>query len=414
MATATAPASTGIGTTAPSPGSQARGAINQQPANASPQTIPFTRASTLATTKDATLLSLAAGYTGQVALQTNAFLENIVMDVQMTGFTGSAAVYTYDAPFNAISVKLDDPAGQNIVTNLTGFALFTMNKYLPDTDCNFDPTLDPNYAIPTTGNFSFRVVVPVEHRRRDAFGALNNSAANARYLLTISTNTSYGANGSAVDPNYIYSTAPSGGTGVINIYLYQQYWTSPPATIISGGQQLPTQQTPSGLGSVAFIRFEQHNEIAGGGTPMVQFNNVGDIISFINFTIRATISSVNNQRDAADWPPEFDFYVNDFQVTAWSTNDFQRAIARFYSLTRGAVATSPTAGRLDAGVFPLFSFAALFDEAANFAPANQYLPTDATTKLQIRGSSWGSTNTNQVLQIHTRLVRPVSGASLYS
>jgi hypothetical protein len=409
-----APASTGIGTTSAAPANLSRSGINQTPANATAQNIPFTRASTLATAKDASLLALAAGATSQVSLQTNAFLENLILDVQAVGGTGSAAVYTNDSPFNAISIKLDDPAGQNIVTTLTGFALFTMNKYLPDTDCNFDPVLDPNYAIPTTGNFSFRVVVPVEVRRRDAFGALNNSAANARYLLTVTTNSSYVANGSANDPNYLFSTAPTGPLTGINVYIYQQYWTSPPASIVSAGQNLPTQQTPTGLGSVAFIRFEQHNEVSGGGSPMIQFNNVGDIITFINFTLRGTLSAVNNQRDAADWPSEFDFFVNDFQVTAWSTNDFQRAIARFYQLTRGAVATAPTAGRIDAGVFPLFSFAALTDQVDNWTMANQYLPTDATTKLQIRNSTWGGTNTNQYLQIHTRLVRPVTGAALYA
>lgn len=410
----TVPANTGIGTNAPAPANLARSGVSQQPAGATANTIPFTRGSTLATTKDASLLSLAAGSTQQVSLQTNAFLENLILDVQMTGFTGTAAVYTYDAPFNAISIKLDDPAGQNIVTTLSGFALYTMNKYLPDTDCNFDPCRDPNYSVPTSGNFSFRVVVPVEHRRRDAFGALNNSAANARYLLTVTTNSSYGANGSAYDPLYIYQTAPSGGAGVLNVYIYQQYWTSPPASIVSAGQSLPVQQTPPGLGSVAFIRYEQHNEVSGGGTPMIQLNNVGDMISFINFTLRGTLSSVNNQRDATDWPPEFDFFVNDFQITAWSTNDWQRAIARFFRLELGGVATSPTAGRLDAGVFPLFQFGALFDRAENFAPASQYLATDATTKLQIRGSAFGSSGTNQYLQVHTRLIRPVSGAALYA
>jgi len=408
-----APASTGIGTTAAAPANLSRSGVNQTPAASTAQNIPFTRASTLATAKDASLLGLVAGATQQISLQTNAFLENLILDVQAVGGTGVAAVYTNDAPFNAISIKLDDPAGQNIVTTLTGFALYTMNKYLPDTDCAFDPTRDPNYAIPTTGNFSFRVVVPVEVRRRDAFGALNNSAANARYLLTVTTNASYVANGAANDPNYIFSTAPTGPLTGINVYVYQQYWTSPPASIVSAGQNLPTQQTPTGLGSVAFIRFEQHNEISGGGSPMIQFNNVGDIITFINFTIRGTLAAVNSQRDPLDWPAEFDFFVNDFQVTAWSLNDLQRAISRFYNYP-GAVTAAPTAGRLDNGVFPLFTFCALTDAVDNWTMANQYLPTDATTKLQIRNSTWGTTATNQVLQIHTRLVRPVTGAALYA
>jgi hypothetical protein len=416
MASTTTPASTGIGTTSAAPANLSRSGVSQQPAGAPAQSIPFTRASTLATAKDASLLGLAAGSTNQISLQTNAFLENLILDVQMVNATGTAAVYTYDAPFNAISIKLDDPAGQNIITTVTGFALYVLNKYLPDTDCNFDPCRDPNYATPTSGNFSFRLVVPVEVRRRDAFGALNNSAANARYLLTVTTNASYGANGSAYDPNYIYQTVPAGGALAINVYVYQQYWTSPPASIVSAGQNLPTQQTPTGLGSVAFVRYERHNEVAGGGSPMIQFNNVGDIITFINFTLRGTLSAVANQRDAADWPAEFDFFVNDFQVTAWSLNDFQRAIARFYNYTTaaGGPAQAPTAGRIDQGVYPMFTFSALTDQADNWVMANQYLPTDATTKLQIRNSTWGTTGTLQYLEIFTRLVRPVSGAALYA
>jgi hypothetical protein len=62
----------------------------------------------------------------------------------------------------------------------------------------------------------------------------------------------------------------------------------------------------------------------------------------------------------------------------------------------------------------MFMLGALFDEAVNFGPANQYIPTDATTKLQVRGSTWGSTGTVQYLEVYSRLIRPVSGAALFS
>jgi hypothetical protein len=48
----------------------------------------------------------------------------------------------------------------------------------------------------------------------------------------------------------------------------------------------------------------------------------------------------------------------------------------------------------------------------NYGPANQYLPTDATTKLQIRGSTWGSNSS--YLEVLTRMIRPVSGTALFS
>ena len=409
------PTSTGIGApgNAPAPANLGRSPMSSQPGNAQ-AAIPFTRGSTLATMKDASV-TFTAGQTQQIGLQTNAFLESLILDVSMTGFTGTAAVYTYDAPFNALaSVKLDDPAGQSIVSPITGFGLYLLNKYLPDTDCSFDPCRDPGYAVPTSGNFQFRLVVPVEHRKRDAFGALNNSAANQRYLLTIQANASFGANGSAIDPNYIYSTAPSGGTGTLNINVYQQYWTSPPSVIQTSSGSTAVQATPAGLGSVAFVRYERHNEVSGGGSPLIQLNNVGDYISSLIWVLRSTISSVANQRgvNSTYWPTEFDFWVNDFQTQALSLNDLTRWTARFYGLFAGET-QSPTAGGLDYGVFPQFQLVSLFDEAVNFGPANQYIPTDATTKLQVRGSTWPS-NTSGYLEVYSRLVRPVSGAALFA
>ncbi len=54
----------------------------------------------------------------------------------------------------------------------------------------------------------------------------------------------------------------------------------------------------------------------------------------------------------------------------------------------------------------------LFDRVENFEPAGQYLPTDSTTKLQIRGSTFGSGAS--YLEVLTRMIRPVSGAALFN
>ena len=86
-------------------------------------------------------------------------------------------------------------------------------------------------------------------------------------------------------------------------------------------------------------------------------------------------------------------------------------MSRFYNLTSiSAQAGNP--GNLDAGVFAQFQLSALFDDNTNFAPANQYLPTDATTKLQVRGSTFGSSSS--YLEVVTRMIRPVSGAALFA
>jgi hypothetical protein len=380
------------------------------PASQAPAQIPFTRGSSLATMQDA-LLAPTAGGSNQVQLQTNAFLEFVIMDVVMTTAGNSASVaYAADGPFNVISnFKLDDPAGQSIISPITGYQLYLLNKYLQDTACRFDPQQDPNYAatggtVATGGSFSFRLVVPVEHRRRDALGAVNNSAANQRYLITINWSTWTTATTTNAAP---YTTLPS-IAGTLSVQFSQAYWTSPPGTILTPSGNVAVTQTPAGLGSVGFVRYERHNEVAGGGSPLIQLNNVGDYISSLLFILR---QNSNNVRDSADWPSPFAWWVNDFQVLQEYVNVWQREMARSYGYT----AAIGSAGGLDTGVFVLPFLNNMFDRVDNFAPANQYLATDATTKLQIRGSTFGSgVASTGYLEVVTRLMRPVSGSALFS
>jgi hypothetical protein len=393
------------------------------PSTAQSTAIPFTRGSTLATMRDATR-SYIAGQQDQIQLQTNAFLENVILDFSLVTSGNAASVaFAADSPWQVIQqIRLDDPAGQGIISPISGYQLYLLNKYLPDVECRMDPKLDPNYYATTGtgatgGSFGFRLVLPIEHRRRDALGALNNSAANQRYLITINIIAAFSS---------LYSTAPTTAATTLSLQVYQQYWTSPPAQITTSAGSSPVQGTPSGLGTVGFVRFERHNEVSGGGTPQIQLNNVGDYISTIIFVLRDTAGArdINvgpQSATNANWPTEFDWWVNDFQVHALSCygpggttaatgvgGAWGREMARFYQYYN----TIETAGGLDNGVFVLMQLDQLFDRVDNFAPANQYLPTDATTKLQIRGSTWGSGAAN--LEVLTRMIRPVSGAALFA
>ena len=381
----TVPSSTGIGApgTNSAPANLSRSPMSASGSGAS-TAIPFTRGSSLATMQDWSG-NLTAGLSQQIQLQTNAFLENLIFDFSLTTSGNSATVtFAADGPFNAIAnMQLTDPAGQSIITPITGYQWYLLNKYLLDTDCNFDPAQDPNYlataGTPVTGgSFSFRLVLPVEHRRRDALGAVNNSAANQRYLVTLNVVAAYST---------IYGTAPTTEATNLVLNVYQQYWTSPPATITTSAGSSQVQQTPSGLGTVGFVRYELHTEVSGGGAPQIQLNNVGDYISDIVLVLRSS-----SGRDVADWPAQFDWWVNDFQVHALTINDWQRG--------------------MHDDIVVLQKLHALFDEAVNFGPANQYLPTDATTKLQIRGSTWGASASK--LEVITRMIRPVSGAALFA
>lgn len=395
------PTSTGIGApgTGPAPASLARSPMASAPA--APAAIPFTRGSSLAVMQDATR-SYSAGDSDQIQLQTNAFLENLILDFSLTTSGNIATVaFEGDAPWSVISsIQLSDPANQAIITPISGYGLYLLNKYLPDTDCFFDPQMDPNYVATTGsgatgGSFNFRLVVPVEHRKRDALGAVNNSAANQRYLLTLNVISAF---------SKLYSTAPTTEATTLSLSITQAYWTSPPASVTTSAGSSPVSQTPAGLGTVGFVRYETHNDVSGGGSPQIQLSNVGDYLSSIIFVLRDS-SSV---RDSADWPDTFNWWVNGYQVFALPTKYWQRQLARFYGYT----AAIGSAGGLDTGVFPLYQMYSLFDRAQNFDPANQYLPTDATTKLQILGSTWGSTAST--LEVYTRAIRPVSGAALFA
>lgn len=412
--TAATPSSTGIGApgTAPAPANLGRSPMSSAPAPSA--AIPFTRGSTLATMRDATRI-YTPGQQDQVSLQTNAYLEAVIFDVTLaTSGNAATTVLAADSPWQVIAqIKLDDPAGQSIIAPITGYQLYTLNKYLPDTECSFDPKGDAAYYAPSTGgtggSFSFRLVLPIEHRRRDALGALNNSAANQRYLITINIIAAFAT---------LYTTPPTTNATSISVQFYQEYWTSPPNTITTAQGASQVQASPSGLGTVAFVRFERHNEVSGGGQPQIQLNNVGDYISSLIFTLRDTagarditaIGALAGTQSATtgNWPTEFDWWVNDFQVHALSVTQWARDLARFYGY-RGVLEAS---FGLDNGVWPLHQLAQLFDESINFGPANQYLPTDATTKLQIRGSTWGSGAS--FLEVLTRLIRPVSGAALFA
>ena len=419
-----APTSTGIGApgTAPAPASLSRSPIATNP-QAAPSAIPFPRAATLATMKDKSV-TLTAGGTTLITLQTNAFLENLILDVSLVTAGNSANVtYKADAPWILFSqVKLTDPSGEAIISPITGYHLYLLNKYLPDVECSFDPKSTPHYSAVTGtggtgGSISFRLVVPIEHRRRNALGAVNNSAANQRYRLSLNIIGAF-AN--------LYGTHPTTEATNVKVQVYQQYWTSPPAQIKTKTGTVATQQTPVGLGTVGFVRYETHNDVTGGGSPQFQLTNVGDYISTLIFVLRdkttpRDIYTPPQSTTNANWPTTFAWWINDFQVYAKSAygpagrtvarglgGNWPREMSRFYRYHNAY----ETADGLDNGVYTLTEMFGLMTTIAPWGTANQYLPTDATTKLQVRGSTFGAGSKR--FEVLVRIIRPISGAALFS
>lgn len=420
------PSSTGIGApgTAPAPASLSRSPVATSPSGQGQATIPFPRAATLATMKDKTQ-TITFGSTAKWTLQTNAFLECLVLDISLVTAGNSASVaFKADAPWNLIQrIELTDPAGESIISPITGYHLYVLNKYLIDTECLFDPKADPHYSavtgtVGTGGSVSMRLVVPIEHRRRNALGAVNNSAANQRYRLTINSISA---------ATKLYSTHPTTEPTTWKCQITQLYWTTPPGQIKTKTGTVATSKTPMGLGTVGFVRYERHNTVTGGGSPTFQLTNVGDYLSQIIFILRDTTTTARDlytpptSTTSANWPITFAWWVNDFQVHALSAYGptgrtsargaggvWPREMARFFDYKK----TYETATGLDNGVYTFTQMVGLMTDAINFGTSNQYLPTDATTKLQVRGSTWGAHA--KYLEVLVRIIRPQSGAALFS
>lgn len=388
------PLSSGIGAPAngQSPGSLANSPIAAQAAPQAPAKIPFVRASSLATMQDAQINAMVAGQPVEVNLQTNAFLEFLSIDVQIVAVNAAATVkWNPDGPwavFGLSGIQLTDSANLNLIQPISGFKLAQLNKFLGDTDCTFDPARDSGFTmLPTAannatgsvatnaGSANFRLIVPIEIRRRDALGAVTNSAGNEPMRLTLTPVASYAAG--TDKQNNLYETAPDTSV-TVNVQIFQTYWTAPPAVIVSGGQSTGTVGTPAGLGTLGFLRSELHKEVAGGGDGPFQLTSVGDVISNIIWTLRTTTAT--NARDAytataggainggyANWPPVFHFSVNDFTTLSLGQDLWIREMSKYYDLTNGISAQAGAPGFLDAGVFTFGPWLdGMFGKAVNF------------------------------------------------
>jgi hypothetical protein len=405
MAATTAPVNTGqgIGPNNPAPASLADSAMAAQGTPPTPKAVPFTRGS-----RDSTMAdyqgTLDFGVQKDIDLTTNAFMSalNLEFTVTTSGNSATVAFNAQQGVFALIqSLSLYDPSGTQIIAPVNGYYLYLLNKYLLDSFCNFDAKLDPNYQAvsgsgATGGSLKFQLVVPIEIRHRDAFGAVNNSASDEQYKLTIIPNSV--AN--------LYATAPTTAPTSISLKITNLYWTSPPASIQTATGAVPVQQTPTGLGTVGLINFESHNAVSGGTSAPVKLNNVGNYISNVIMILKDS----SGNRDDADWPSPFGFALNDFPYQWLLQSFWTKWMAEFYGLD--TTATKDSAGALDTGVYVLPGLSGLFQQADNFSPASQYLATNATTKLQIVNANFGSGAGK--LDVLTRSIKPSSGAALFA
>ena len=139
--------------------------------------------------------------------------------IAATGGTGTVAVASADAPYNAIqNIFLRDPFGQPII-QADGYSLYLIDLYGGQSGMlnfgNNNATLPGFVTVANTGNFQFRVHLPME---LDSSGYCSLPAMNAASQPSIWVQT----NPSTV----VYSTAPT-TVPTLTLQLDEEFWAAP-------------------------------------------------------------------------------------------------------------------------------------------------------------------------------------------
>lgn len=373
---------------------------NPAPAQAA---IPFTRAarmkSNLAFQTNAVVLGAATVPQSPVQVPAAGYLRALELLVTITSTGNAAAVaLAADAPWSILNqVSLVNSAGDNIITPVSGYQLYLMNKYgvfIVNSPYN-DPRRDPAFVALTTGagatagSGAFRLFIPIEIDPSQAFCALPNLAANKSYLVQFQFN-----------PLLSTFTVAPGGVVSATIQILAHYWSQPAAANAAG---VPQQTAPTGVGSVSLWQVEQAQVSAGD--RIIPSHNVGNVLRELIFVLRTAAGA----RTAVDWPALSQILLNNDLLFYLPTASWQAQMANSFGFNTGAL---DAAGGLDTGVFVLHQFLNLGDgEVVPSGPRDQYLPTLDSTLLQYRGTSFGAAAVT--LEILTNSVKPISAAALY-
>lgn len=397
---------------------------NSREMQGSPQVpaIPFVRAARKKSAAAATLtgtVPAAATQLQVISVPAAGYLRGIelLVDVATSGNSATTAFKTAasagDAPWSFInSINLVSADGSNLVSNVSGYQLFLVNKYGAFRTGNqqMDPRSDQYFNLTTGsggtgGSFSFRLFIPVEIDQSQGFCAIPNLAANKSYQINIQLNAS----------TNVYSTAPT-TAGSYTITVINHYWSQPAAMNAVG---VPQQIAPVGVGSVNLTQLQTIPVTQGD--RIVQIQNVGNVIHKLIFTLRNS----SGIRVGTDWGATNQLILNNDTLFYWNTpnsttnkNTWASYITDVYGYGDALNATAPgtqstldAANGLDTGVYAI-NFGDINGTASTSASRDQFLPTLDSTLLQLRSTSFGSTAAT--LEVLSMAVKPTSAAALYA
>lgn len=385
---------------APSKNSSAPAASGSTAQAAPAAMIPFMRAtaskSAFVTTLTAVPTAAQVGL-GAIQIRPSGFLARLKIKVVGTTASNAATVvFQPDAPFNILQgLFFQSPGGDTIYSQTDGFTQFAIQKYLALGDQSNDPLAFPAYKATAGvgagvgGSFTFIAELPVEIDRRDAYGTIQNQAANAQFTLMATLNTL--AN--------VYSTAPTTAPTVV-ITVIMEFYSQPAAANDSG---VPQQTAPSGNGTLNTL-FTSQPVILASTSAKSQIITVGNSIRGIIFILRTS----GGVRTEADWPQVVSIYVNT-NLYLYKDKDLWNAdMAQWYEYRAGKSA-APALNGLDNGVFVLGDWMNAGQSGgatvSGSSDRNRWLVTTENTLLEIESTTaWGASASS--LQATVNAIKP--------
>lgn len=339
-------------------------ASGQTRAPAPPVLNPFTRAAYEHTEPAGVDATFTPGTTetslGTFEIPAFGYLRSIVLLVEATGGTGSAAIYAADGPFSVLSsIVVTDVNGQPLVGPISGYDLYLIHKYGGYAFAS-DPKNSPVYSAPTSGNFAFALRIPHEIIQRNALGALANGNMASGYRLTIRTGLA----------SAVWSTNPTTLPSV-RVRAFAEEWTQP---MTADARGVPNATQPPALGTTQFWTSQIYNLAAGASTPRIL--RVGNYLR--NVIMVARDSSGARSDTVMSDPIELDLDGRQLHIVA-------RPLWKAFTAERYGY--TPT--QADAGVY-VWDMTHDFDGHPGGEITDGWLPTTQATRLELRGGNFAA------------------------
>lgn len=308
------------------------------------------------------------------------FLRGIWIKVVASGGTGGTAIaFNADAPYNVLSLTLQDTSGNPLFGPMPGTLEFSMlcmkygsYKYLLDQRQSV--LYGPNAA--TTGSFTLWYYIPIELVRRNGMGSITNLNAAAAYQLI----ATLGASGT------VYATAPSSTLPTVTVSYFMDCWAQPGAHDVFGNM---TTQAPPALNTTQFWTLA--NFVVPNGYTKVQLTRLG---YYIRNLILVWVNASGARSDTVT-PAQIEIWKDNQPILLQDSTLWRQKVMSDYGYPAATTDATNNASGQDVGVYPI-SFCNDWGLLPGAELRHGYLPTLQSTKLEVRGTT-GAAGTLYVL-----------------